>query len=52
VEISPGHAFDNHRSVADGFLGMTVMPWDTTESAGREQKRIGAENKKQIWSES
>jgi hypothetical protein len=54
--MTPDHPFDNHRSGADGFFGVPVMPWDTTESAERATKAsrrwIGAENAKRIRSES
>jgi len=53
--MTADHAFDNHRSGADGSFGVTVMPWET-KSAGRANKasrrRIGAENAKRICSES
>jgi|KBSSwiStaDraftv2_1062776.scaffolds.fasta_scaffold165888_3 hypothetical protein len=54
--MTADHAFDNHRSGADGSFGVTVMRWETTKSAGRANKasrrRIGAENAKRICSES
>jgi hypothetical protein len=53
--MTADHAFDNHRSGADGSC-VTVMPWETTKSAGSannaSRRRIGAENAKRICSES
>jgi hypothetical protein len=56
AEMTPDHAFDNHRSGPTVSVDVTVMPWETTKSAGRTTKasrrRIGAENAKRICSES